>query len=90
MFSCEFCKISKNTVSYRTPPVAASVGSQEIPIKIPRKNWSRTQVNALVNAWKENISLIESTRCNEGWGNVKDAVAKHGQEKTVTQCKSKI
>ena len=25
MFSCEFCEISKNTFSYRTPPVAASV-----------------------------------------------------------------
>ena len=24
MFSCEFYKISKNTYSYRTPPVAAS------------------------------------------------------------------
>ena len=24
MFSCEFCKISKNTFSERTPPVAAS------------------------------------------------------------------
>ena len=24
MFSCEFWKISKNTFSYRTPPVAAS------------------------------------------------------------------
>ena len=24
MFSCEFCVISKNTFSYRTPPVAAS------------------------------------------------------------------
>ena len=24
MFSCEFCEISKNTLSYRTPPVAAS------------------------------------------------------------------
>ena len=23
-FSCEFCEISKNTFSYRTPPVAAS------------------------------------------------------------------
>ena len=23
MFSCEFCKTSKNTFSYRTPPVAA-------------------------------------------------------------------
>ena len=25
VFPCEFCKISKNTFSYRTPPVAASV-----------------------------------------------------------------
>ena len=25
VFSCEFCKISKNTFFYRTPPVAASV-----------------------------------------------------------------
>ena len=25
MFSCEFCKISKNTFSYKTPPVAASI-----------------------------------------------------------------
>ena len=24
VFSCKFCKISKNTFSYRTPPVAAS------------------------------------------------------------------
>ena len=25
VFSCEFCEISKNSCSYRTPPVAASV-----------------------------------------------------------------
>ena len=25
VFSCEFCEISQNTFSYRTPPVAASV-----------------------------------------------------------------
>ena len=24
VFSCEFCEISKNSFSYRTPPVAAS------------------------------------------------------------------
>ena len=24
MFSCEYCKISKNSLFYRTPPVAAS------------------------------------------------------------------
>ena len=25
VFSCEFCEISKNTSSYRTPPLAASI-----------------------------------------------------------------
>ena len=27
VFSCEFCEIRKNTFSYRTPPMAASVPS---------------------------------------------------------------
>ena len=26
---CEFCEISKNTFSYRTPPVAASVNKMQ-------------------------------------------------------------
>ena len=26
VFFCEFCEISKNTLSYRTPPVTASIG----------------------------------------------------------------
>ena len=29
VFSCEFCEISKNTFSYRTPPLAASIFFQE-------------------------------------------------------------
>ena len=28
VFSCEFCKISKNTFSHRTPPVAASISTR--------------------------------------------------------------
>ena len=27
LFSCEFCEISKNTFSYRTPPRVASMGN---------------------------------------------------------------
>ena len=34
VFSCEFCKISGNTFSYRTPPVAASVKAREASRKI--------------------------------------------------------
>ena len=32
VFSCEFCEISKNTFSYRTPPVAASDFREALPI----------------------------------------------------------
>ena len=34
VFSCEFCEISKNTFSYRTPPVAASVKATHTNNKI--------------------------------------------------------
>ena len=33
MFSCEFCRISKNTFSYKTPPVAASLIIRKSVIK---------------------------------------------------------
>ena len=32
VFSCEFYKISQNTFSYRTPPVAASVNIMNVSI----------------------------------------------------------
>ena len=35
VFSCEFCEISKNTLSYRTPPVAASVTALKL-LKVER------------------------------------------------------
>ena len=33
MFSCEYCEIFKNTLLYRTPPVAAS----ELKISLPQR-----------------------------------------------------
>ena len=33
VFSWEFCEISKNTFSYRTPPVVASVASIDLRIE---------------------------------------------------------
>ena len=39
VFSCEFCEISKNTFSYRTPPVAASDESTNKCLKEHSKVW---------------------------------------------------
>ena len=35
VFSCEFCEISKNAFSYRTPPVAASKNIKEVKRPYP-------------------------------------------------------
>ena len=34
VFSCEFCEIFKDTFFWRTPPVAASVPSQNVPFPV--------------------------------------------------------
>ena len=38
VFSCEFCEISKNTIFYRTPPVAASEILSNVSISHPVKS----------------------------------------------------
>ena len=42
VFSCELCEISKNTFSYRTPSLAASVFSSLSSITISQKNCNTT------------------------------------------------
>ena len=32
VFSCEFCEMSKNTIFYRTPPVAANTLEENVDI----------------------------------------------------------
>ena len=44
VFSCEFCEISKNTYSYRTPQVAASVHVIPAQIIVPCFNESVLQM----------------------------------------------
>ena len=47
VFSCKFCKISKNTIFYRTPPVAALKFSSE-------------RMFFLVNIWAEEQQLYKT------------------------------
>ena len=39
LFSCEFCEISKNTFTCRTPPMAASESSDFLQPELSHKNW---------------------------------------------------
>ena len=51
MFSCEFCEISKNIFSYRTPLVAASVMTLKSDAKFEEKSTlgSKNDMRNLVN-----------------------------------------
>ena len=52
-FSCEFYEISKNTFSYRTPPVAASTGSNFVK-----------ETNTISNTITNTISLYQTQNGN--------------------------
>ena len=43
VFSCEFCEVSKNTYSYKTPPVGASECSRNLEFKKQTDQNSITQ-----------------------------------------------
>ena len=49
-FSCEFCEISKNSFSYRTPPVAASENcSDQVRIQLLLTKFTTRKIKFLVN-----------------------------------------
>ena len=56
VFSCDFCEISKNTFSYRTPPVAAS------KVSFIKQSFRRPSETPSLDKWtiSENI-LIQYT-----------------------------
>ena len=51
MFSCEFCKISKNTFFYRTPPVATSLITDFLIICL--LSLMRVSMEVSVEKWKK-------------------------------------
>ena len=64
MFSCKFRKISKDTFSCRTPPVAASESTQK-PFSY-LNNWGKHFVlnnppkNVIMNLSKQKMALLRS------------------------------
>ena len=58
--------------------------------KKQRDRWSSDQTKTLVNLWCQKQDLLNSTRCNVAWANIKEEVDKFGNPKSVMQCKSKI
>ena len=53
--SCEFCEISKNTPSYKTPPVAASFGNTSLVSISVFSRWTR--IYCTVFLWTHSYPL---------------------------------
>ena len=51
LFSCEFCEISKNTFSYRTPSVAAPVVYKETHYGFPLKTTVKFDITAAIKVY---------------------------------------
>ena len=55
------------------------------------QNWrTNLQTDKLVELWKENIVLIESSRSHETWLKIRAEINKLRKGKTVIQCRNKI
>ena len=58
MFYCEFCEISKNTFSNRTPPVAASERWKIVnPITLQRNFLTEVTGNRISNHYARNVYI---------------------------------
>ena len=67
-----------------------SINGKKSTKKRTRESWNYQQTTELISVWKENLSILESSRCNEGWHFIQKEVSKLGHEKTKLQCKNKI
>ena len=57
----------------------------------PKKNrFTKQQKQILITQWCENFNEIQSARCNQVWPDIVKKVSKHGQPKSLNQCKQKI
>ena len=48
------------------------------------------QTIEFASLWKENLSVLESSRCKKDWHFIQKEVSKLGHEKTKLHCKNKI
>ena len=64
--------------------------NKKVSNKRTRESWNYAQTAVLVKLWKENIQLIESSRCNEAWHIIQIEVSKLGIEKSKRQCTDKL
>ena len=67
-----------------------SINRKKSTKKRTKESWNYLQTKELVSLWKENLSILESSRCNEGWHFIQKQASKLGHEKTKLQCKNKI
>ena len=65
MFSCEFCKFSKNTFLYRTPPVAASIFITYRYYSAQKKLW--VSLESILRTWQLGKTQIQEQKWRNFW-----------------------
>ena len=55
-----------------------------------RQRWTHEQTTVLIQKWKENFEVVESSRQYGAWLKIKVAVDAAGPDKSVRQCKDKM
>lgn len=58
--------------------------------KKSRDRWNFDQTKCIVSLWCEKQTILNSTRCNQAWTEIKNEIDKIGSSKSVEQCKNKI
>ena len=70
-------------------PAPVTINEEEGNKKF-RERWSKDQINVLVNLWKDSYAKLETAKAHEVWVLIKSEVDKHGNNKTIKQCRDKI
>ena len=67
-----------------------SINRKKSTKKRTGESWNYLQTIEFASLWKENLSVLESSRCKKDWHFFQKEVSKLGHEKTKLHCKNKI
>ena len=82
---------SSQPTSSRQSAESSTSGNNEVKQKSKRERWSHDQTKVrLIIMYADKFDELESSRCNQIWPSIVEAVSSHGREKTLKQCKVRI
>ena len=83
---------SSQPTSSQQSAESSTPGNNKVKQKSKRERWShdQTKVRIIIIIYVDKFDELESSRCNQIWPSIVEAVSSHGPEKTLKQCKVRI